>query len=298
MEFPMMRAMDGVLLVDKDRGRTSHDIVEMVRWLCERTKVGHAGSLDPNATGLLILCMGRATKVVEYLMGLDKSYEADFELGVTTDTDDADGVELSRTFVSGVGIEQVRETLARYVGTIQQKPPVISAVKVGGEASHRRARRGAPIAPAARSVTVRAIEMTACDLPRVSVRIECGSGTYVRSLARDVGRDLGCGAIVAALRRTRVGSMRVEDAVKEGDLTREAVEAGAWPIERALAFMPAVELDEADAKKFAQGQRVERQVEALVRVFGPQGPSGPPGGFIGVGRAEGGLRADCVIYGA
>lgn len=275
--------MDGILLVDKERGRTSHAVVAAVKRLAGG-RVGHAGALDPIATGLLIVSLGRATRLMDYLMEFDKVYDAEFELGVTTDTDDAGGTAISRTAVD-VDEARLRQALARHVGTIEQKPPLYSAVKIGGVASYRRARRGEGIEPTARSVVVHAIELLAFEPPRLRLRITCGSGFYVRALARDLG------GVMTGLRRTRIGAMRVEEAVKEPGLTREAVEKALRPTGEALTFLPMIELGDGDARLFAQGRRVDRLVEARVRVFGPKG-------FIGIGRPEGGLQPECVLYGA
>lgn len=284
-----MRPMDGILLVDKERGRTSHEVVDSVKWIAGG-RVGHLGSLDPIATGLLLVSLGRATRLMEYLKDREKVYEAEFELGVTTDTDDSEGQETARAAV-GAGEAAVREALAKYVGTIEQRPPIFSAVKLGGVPSHKRARRGEGVEPVAREVVVHAIELLAYEPPRMRLSIRCGSGFYVRALARDLGRDLGCGGIMTALRRVRIGSMRVEEAVREAELTKASIRESLWPMDRALDFLPSVELDAAEAKLFAGGRRIDRQVEALVRVQGP-------GGFIGIGRSEGGLQPDCVMYGA
>lgn len=204
---------DGFLPVDKPAGPTSHDVVAAARRRWGTRRVGHAGTLDPFATGLLLVLVGRATRLAPYLVGLSKRYTGTIRLGARTDTDDATGrvvEERSAQTVTDAGIGAAMEALT---GEIAQVPPTYSAKKLGGQPAHRRVRRGEDVALAAQPVTVHRFAMTGRDGDDVTFDAEVGSGTYLRALARDLGASLGCGAHLTALRRTAVGPWRVDDAV-------------------------------------------------------------------------------------
>jgi len=201
-----------VLLVAKPAGPTSHDMVDIVRRSLGTRRVGHTGTLDPFAEGLLVMVVGRATRLVPFAAQWTKSYEGRLRLGATTDTDDATGQvqEQRPVAVDRAGLER---TLDGFRGTVRQRPPAYSAVKVAGERAYRRARRGETVEPAEREVEIRALEVTRFAPPDVEFRATVSAGTYVRSLARDIGAALGCGGHLVALRRTTVGPFRLEDAV-------------------------------------------------------------------------------------
>lgn len=247
---------EGVLAVDKPRGPTSHDVVARARRALDERRIGHTGTLDPFATGLLLLCVGQSTRLAEYLTGLDKTYEAVARLGQATDTLDTEGEVVSVS--EGWRVleqERIEEALAELRGPLDQVPPQFSAKKVGGVAMHRRARMGETVALEPRRVTVHELELTALDLPEIRFRVRCSSGTYVRALGRDLGAALGVGAHLTALRRTAVGRFTVEDA-----LALDALEPGfqpggvAWmqPLE-ALAHLPRMELDGEQARALSNG---------------------------------------------
>ena len=249
---------EGILPVDKPIGPTSHDIVLGVRRALGESRVGHTGTLDPFASGLLLLCLGRATRLSQYLTGLDKEYLASVQLGLRTTTDDGEGSTLEEGAgwrdLSGAEVEEALSTLR---GTLLQTPPLFSAKKVGGEAAHRRARRGEALDLRPVEVTVHELELVGLSLPLLDLRVHCSSGTYVRSLARDLGERLGVGGYLAALRRTRVGSFRVEDATPPRALTDAHVLLAALiDPARALAHMPSVDVDAEDARRLAHGQAV------------------------------------------
>jgi len=206
-------AAGAVYLLDKPRGWTSFDVVARVRRATGVRKVGHAGTLDPIATGLLIVCTGPATRRIEAYTGLDKEYEVAMELGARTSSYDTETPVLERRPLEGVTPERIRAVLAGFVGALQQVPPMHSAVKVGGRRLYTLARRGREIERPARPVVVHAIDDVAVDLPAVRFRVRCSKGTYVRSLVNDAGAALGCGAVMTALRRTSIGPYRVADAV-------------------------------------------------------------------------------------
>jgi len=199
--------MDGVLVVDKPLGLTSMRVVEQVRRLARERKAGHAGTLDPAASGVLPVCLGRGTKLVPYLHGGEKEYVATVRLGVETDTYDLDGTVTAEADVPDLSPELLAPHLEELTGDIMQRPPAYSALREGGERLYDKARRGEVVEPEPRPVTVHALELLALEGADVELRIRCGKGTYVRSLAADLGRALGCGGALAALRRTRVGAL-------------------------------------------------------------------------------------------
>lgn len=206
--------------INKPAGWTSFDVVNKLRYATRIKKVGHAGTLDPFATGVLLICFASATKQVEQLMALEKEYQGVLELGAETDTHDVAGKVVATRPVPKFSQQQLAEVIARYHGTIMQQPPAFSALKQGGERLYKLARAGKAVTVTPRPVTVHALDIIAVQLPEVTIRLTCSRGTYVRSLARDIGNDLGCGAYLKALQRTRVGpytlaqSLAVEDFIK------------------------------------------------------------------------------------
>src|SRR4249919_2169876 len=231
----MTRAPEGLLLVDKSSGMTSHDAVDVVRRSLGTRKVGHAGTLDPMATGLLVLGVGRATRLLRYLGELPKTYAATGRLGEETDTLDADG-EIVRTAPVDVSLAELQRACASLVGESMQTPPAYSAVKVGGRKLYEAARGGEVLEAPARPIRVDAFDVTAFEGRYLEARITCSGGTYVRVLVADVGRSLGCGAHLVALRRTAIGSLRVEEARPPGDGTL-------LPVERAVQHLPSIRLE-------------------------------------------------------
>ncbi len=201
-----------VLLIDKPQGWTSFDVVNKLRRAAGGLKMGHAGTLDPLATGLLIVCTGRKRKEIDRFTGLDKEYVAELLLGVETPSYDTDTEPVAQHDVAGITAEQVAAVLAQFVGPLMQTPPMWSAVKIGGKRLYSLARKGVEIERPARPVTVHAMELIGAAMPHVTVRISCSKGTYVRSLAHEIGQRLGCGACISALRRTRIGPYSVDDA--------------------------------------------------------------------------------------
>jgi tRNA pseudouridine55 synthase len=209
--------VQGVLVVDKALGPTSHDVVQTVRRVAGQSRVGHTGTLDPAASGVLVLCLGRATKLVRFLQAGRKTYAAEMVLGVVTDSQDADGRVLERTSAAGVDERRFCEAMARFQGPIEQVPPMVSAVKVGGERLHERARRGEEVDREPRQVTVHDLVLDGFDRgdrdhPRASFLVTCSSGTYVRTLAHDLGALLGVGGSLTALRRLANGPFTVDEA--------------------------------------------------------------------------------------
>jgi len=208
----MKPEMKGVLLIDKPSGITSHDVVDQIRKAAGIRRIGHTGTLDPSATGLLILCLGPATRLSEYLTGLDKVYEGDMRFGVVTDSYDMDGAVLENNPVPELTSAQIQSAFNEYVGDIMQEPPMVSAVKVGGERLYKKARKGEIVERPARPVHVEEFVLHSYEPPLARFHAACTSGTYVRALCHDVGRKLGCGATLNSLRRTHVGRHSVEGA--------------------------------------------------------------------------------------
>ncbi len=211
--------MKGVLLVDKPAGLTSHDVVDRVRRAAGTRRVGHTGTLDPAATGLLILCIGPATRLSEFLIGMDKVYEGVMRLGVVTDSYDLDGVVLEEHPVPELSATAIQQVCNQFTGDIQQIPPMVSAVKIGGERLYKKARKGEVVERAPRNVTVREFSVLHYASPDADFVLRCTSGTYARALCHDVGALLGCGGVLARLRRTSVGPHSVENAVALDALT-------------------------------------------------------------------------------
>jgi len=209
----------GLVVIDKQPGWTSHDVVAAVRRCFGHRRVGHAGTLDPDATGVLLVGLGRATRLLRFLTALDKEYTGEVVLGTATDTLDASGAVVQRWEMGGVGLDQVRAAAAGLTGAIEQVPPMVSAVKVGGQPLHKLARQGVEVERAPRPVTVYGFEVGQPVEPGVfPITVTCSSGTYVRTLAADLGMALGGGAHLRNLRRTRIGSFDVAQATRLGDL--------------------------------------------------------------------------------
>jgi tRNA pseudouridine55 synthase len=247
----------GILPVNKPPGRTSFDIVRWVRRATGEKRVGHAGTLDPMATGVLLILLSQATRITEYLMDLPKTYRATIRLGVETTTYDAEGEVVASADVD-VSEGQLRDALSRFVGEIEQVPPAHSAVKVDGERAYARARRGQAVALRPRPTRIDRIDLLRFEPPVAEIEVECGKGTYIRSLAHDLGAALGCGAHLAALERTRVGPFHLSDCPDEATL-EVAFDTGSWtdlvrPIDVGLAKLPALTLDIEDEKDIRHGQ--------------------------------------------
>lgn len=261
--------MDGILLVDKPKGKTSHDVVDAVRRDLGERSVGHAGTLDPLATGLLVLGVGKATRLLEY-MQYDKSYEVEIELGILTDTDDADGARLEERPVPSR--PELEAASSKWLGEIVQKPPRYSAVKVEGRKLYEHARKGREVDAPERRVRVDELTLVSYEPPRARFVVRGSKGLYVRSIARDLGGH------VAALRRTACGPFRVEDASPE-----------LLPVDVGLIHLPEVRLSTEELHHFENGRLVSREVEPIVRVYcGPR--------FVGIGeKTEGGMKPRKVI---
>jgi tRNA pseudouridine55 synthase len=248
---------NGVLNIDKPAGWTSHDVVSRARKLLKIKKIGHAGTLDPDATGVLILCIGKATKLAEYLMGMDKEYEAVMRLGETTSTQDASGEILEKKEWDGIKEEELIGCFSRFTGEIAQIPSAYSAIKIGGIPSYQRARKGEEVNIPVRKVKIFRIDYLGREGANVSLKIHCSKGTYIRTLCHDMWGVLGPGAHVSSLRRTRSGKFSVEDSISLEKLTdyveSDQMEREIYGMDEAMNGFPSILLDEADEKKTIHG---------------------------------------------
>ncbi len=259
---PRPPARDGLVVVDKPAGWTSHDVVARMRRLARTRRVGHAGTLDPMATGVLVLGVGAATRLLHHLVLTDKAYDATIRLGRATVTDDAEGEPTADVSAAGVDAVSVRAALTALTGAIDQVPSAVSAIKVDGQRAYKRVRDGEQVELAARPVTVTRFEMIAFrrpspDLMDVDVAVECSSGTYVRALARDLGAALGVGGHLTALRRTRVGPFTLAQARSLDDLAA-LDDPVTLPLSQAVsAALPVREIDADEAKELSYGRALE-----------------------------------------
>jgi len=250
-QHPHRPVTDGVVVVDKPAGWTSHDAVARCRRIFGQKRVGHAGTLDPDATGVLVVGLGRATRLLRYVTDLPKTYEGEVVLGVATSTLDAAGEETGRWDMTSVTLDDVRAAAARFIGEIDQVPPMVSAVKIGGQRLHALARAGVEVDRPPRRVTVWRYDVEPAPETGVfRIAVDCSSGTYVRSLAADVGTALGGGAHLRALRRTAIGPFTLDGAVPLEELTPEA----ALPPAAAVAHYPSVAVGPDVAAAVATGK--------------------------------------------
>jgi tRNA pseudouridine55 synthase len=277
--------LDGALLLDKPLGLSSNAALQQAKRLFGATKAGHAGTLDPLASGLLIALFGEATKFAGPLLDGDKEYLATLQLGATTTTGDAEGRVLEQRPVESTR-EDLEQVLGRFRGDIDQVPPMYSALKRDGVPLYKLARRGEEVARPPRRVTIAQLELRAFHSPRVDLRVRCSKGTYIRSLAQDIGAALGCGAHLAALRRTASGRFRIEDAAGLDALAAMAPaqrEGRLLPLADLLAELPRAELDAEAAARLRQGQALPMAglAEGVCGVYGPGGA------VLGLGHSDG-----------
>jgi tRNA pseudouridine55 synthase len=266
----------GLLNIYKPSGPTSHNIVARVRRGTREKKVGHAGTLDPMATGVLVLCLGQATRLSEYVMQSPKIYRARVRFGIETDTYDADGQIVAQN-PGPVARETVEAALGGLRGEIEQVPPMYSAIKQRGKKLYELARAGQDVERTARTVTITRLDLTGWEPPMADLEIECSSGTYIRSLAHDLGQAVGVGAHLAALERAASGSCNPEGAVRWADL-KAAMQAGTWqdyllPPDRALARYPAIYLSPGDADHVRHGRSIAAGTigDSLARAYAADG---------------------------
>lgn len=277
----------GVLVIDKPAGVTSHDVVARVRRLTGERRVGHAGTLDPAATGVLPVCVGQATRLVEYLSEADKSYLAEVVLGVQTETDDLEGAIVRLAAPPSLTRAELQAILAGFTGRQLQRPPAYAAIKVGGRKLYELARAGQAVDLPPRPVTIHRLRLLAWEPPAMTLLIDCSKGTYIRSLARDLGARLGCGGYLHALRRLRTGPFCLDDAWSLDELAARCTPA-TWPAlahhpEAIVAHWPALVLEAAAVAAWRMGQAVAGPAAAAgayARVYTAAGA------FLGSGRFD------------
>ena len=288
------RRLNGILLLDKPQGLSSNVALQVARRLFRAEKGGHTGALDPLATGLLPLCLGEATKIAGHLLGSAKAYRAGIRLGVTTDTDDADGQVLRERAVPVLSREAIEAAIRPFIGTIEQRAPIYSALKQGGEPLYLKARRGDAIEAPVRTVQVDRIDLLAVEGAQLELEVTCGSGTYIRSIARDLGETLGCGAHITALRRLWVTPFEnprmytleeLRQMLEDGG--ESALEACLLPLGEGLAHFQRVELNDGQALRLGMGQRLRNPAwpQGEVAVFDRRG--------VAIGLGE--VNADGVL---
>ncbi|MFN4259989.1 MAG: tRNA pseudouridine(55) synthase TruB [Gemmataceae bacterium] len=252
----MRQADHGLLVLDKPSGMTSRAVVDRAqRWFPRRTRLGHTGTLDPLATGVLVLCVGSATRLTEYVQAMNKVYRTRLRLGVRSDTEDADGVVTEVAGAQPPTEGEVDRCLRAFEGIIEQVPPAFSAAKVSGQRAYELARRGREVELAARPVHIQRITRWAYAYPLLELEVHCGKGTYIRALARDLGNRLGCGALVEILRRERVGPFTAADAVVL-DADAATARAQLLPLEAAVCELPRVDVSPTQGEKLRHGQSV------------------------------------------
>lgn len=285
------RPLNGILVLDKPAGLSSNQALQISKRLFFAAKAGHTGSLDPLATGVLPLCFGEATKFSQYLLDADKAYDSTFVLGVATNTGDAEGEVLATADASHLTRALVEEALQAFIGEIEQVPSMYSAIKIGGQPLYKLARKGEEVERPARNVVIKTLEVhdfREGEHPEVDISLRCSKGTYVRSLAEDLGRALGCGGHVSALRRTAAGPFELEqsvtlttlEALKASDQLA-AMDALIQPADAALGSLPLVQLSESGGFYMRQGQPVQvpnAPCNGMVRVALESGE------FLGVGE--------------
>ncbi|MEO3780772.1 tRNA pseudouridine(55) synthase TruB [Micromonospora sp. B11E3] len=288
---------DGLIVVDKPGGMTSHDVVARVRRLARTRRVGHGGTLDPMATGVLVIGVGRATRLLTYVIGAGKSYTATVRLGQATVTDDAEGDVISTTPAGTVTDEAVRSAFAALTGEIDQVPSAVSAIKIDGQRAYKRVREGESVELPARRVTVSRLDVLAIrrdtpDVVDVDVDVTCSSGTYIRALARDAGLALGVGGHLTALRRTAVGGFTLTEAATLDELEPRAPEVVNLPLDAAAErFFPRRDASADEARVLAHGGPLDP-----AGIAGPYAVFGPGGGLIAiVSERAGPARAEIVL---
>jgi tRNA pseudouridine55 synthase len=286
----MSRFGSGFLLVDKPVGPTSHDVVQAARRALKERRIGHTGTLDPAATGLLLLCIGKATRLQQYLLAWEKTYHGEIRLGWGTTTYDSEGETLAPPRpVPELGAPILADLSARFLGEIEQLPPPYSAKKTGGRKFYELARAGEPVPREPKPVHVHRIELEAVGADRLGFRVICSSGTYLRSLAHDIGETLGCGGHLASLRRVRIGPWHVEDAVSAEILANRPneIDPAAFVTLSAATFpFPEVVLNPTAKEHFAHGQEVVvREAEGSFAPGSPVAVRDRVGDLVGVGVA-------------
>ena len=253
--------MLGTLNVNKPRSVTSRDAVNHVQRIAGGAKVGHAGTLDPLASGVLVLCIGAATRLIEYVQRMPKRYRATFLLGKESDTEDVDGQICSLEDPPRPTRAEIDDLLPQFVGTIRQRPPAYSALKLRGRRACDLARQGLPVELEPREVTIYQLGILEYEYPTLTLEMECGSGTYVRSLGRDIAGELGTAAVMSALVRTAIGTFKIEHACLLDQLTSSSLSSHLLPAAHAVSMLPQIDLTESEADRISRGQSIDKPAD-------------------------------------
>lgn len=292
---------DIIINLNKPADITSHDAVSRVKRLLGARKAGHAGTLDPLATGVLLVCLNEATKITRFLMDMDKEYRARVKLGERTDTFDSQGAVIERKDVPRLGKAELESCASMFRGEIMQRPPMYSAIKIGGRALHRLARKGIEIERPERSVRIYDIRVVGVELPYFDLSISCSRGTYIRTLCDDIGTRLGTGAHLSALERTRIGFFSVKDSVTLERLNREGMIAGVgsffYSIDNALSRLPEIIFDESEYRLIRNGVRIRSPKVGVLPDESHVRLKGPHGNLFGIGRISTGIiRVERLLH--
>ncbi|HAK89535.1 MAG: tRNA pseudouridine(55) synthase TruB [Nitrospirae bacterium GWB2_47_37] len=279
--------MNIVISLDKDHGITSHDAVTAVKKLFKVRKAGHAGTLDPIATGLLLICTNEATKIAPFLSGLDKEYIVTMKLGESTDTYDSEGRVIKQFEISNLRfqMEDIKGIVQKFTGEIEQIPPMYSAIKFSGKPLYKLARAGVEVERKPRKVTINAAEIAAFEPPFVTLKVSCSKGTYMRSLCNDIGESLGVGAHMTGLIRTRIGNFTIENSARISELPGKT--SAMFSMDDALSHLPEITLDGEELKRVKNGNPIplslelSRSVEEIIRLKDPDGR------LLGIGKVAG-----------
>ncbi len=255
--------MYGILNINKPVGKTSRDVVNRVQRLVRPTKVGHAGTLDPIATGVLVVCVGPATRLIQYVQQLPKRYVGTFLLGHSSVSDDVEREVTQNADAPVPTIDQINAALPQFVGTIQQRPPIFSAIKVKGQRAYHMARAGQEVELKARPVTIHDMSVVEYDYPKLVLDIGCGSGTYIRSIGRDLAESLDTTAVMSELVRTAIGDLTVDSAIDFDDLTLESMQDNLCGAEYAVQHLPQLVLTDAEVIEFSNGRTIERSAHQM-----------------------------------
>ncbi|NPA53787.1 MAG: tRNA pseudouridine(55) synthase TruB [Aquificae bacterium] len=276
--------MDGILLVDKPENITSNKLVQKIKHKIEEKKVGHTGTLDYFASGLMVITIGKATRLTEYFQGLDKEYITTGELGKITDTYDREGRVIEEKECN-ISEKELKQIILSFIKTYPQMPPPYSSKKIGGKRAYQLAKKGLEVPLKPKEITIYDIQILDISLPFFTIKVHCSSGTYIRSLVKEIGDKAGCGAYTKSLRRTKVGKFSIEDALKLEEIlkmSKKEIEEKLIPIEKALYFFPEIILDEGFDKRFLVGQRfkVPYSANSFVKVLNKEGR------FLGIGKIK------------
>jgi tRNA pseudouridine55 synthase len=281
-----MKQPSGILVIDKPEGWTSHDVVDWVRTRFPKTKAGHLGTLDPIATGVLPVSLGSATRLARYIKGNPKEYIGAIRFGLSTTTYDREGEPTSPPVILRNSADEIRAAMQEFVGDVAQVPPPYSAKKIGGVAAYKLARKGRVVKTSAAAVRVDAFEMTSFEPPIVRFRVVCSPGTYIRSLAHDLGLKLGCGAHLVSLRRTQSGDFKISEAVMPEHLS----ESDLIPVHQLLTFWPKIEASEDDERRVIHGNPIPASAAPpFARIFNKRGE------FIALAAVESGWARPRVV---